>query len=394
MISPGLLKSATASLVLLLAACTSSSSKTRGGTGGAGGASGSGGVSGGTGAGDAGLGGTTTGGTSGAGGVAGGSSGAGGVGGAPQKGGDIDISIPHGFAVTDKYAFVSGTRLSDPKGGALNRLALSDGTLATWSDAAADLWGVAADESDAYAADFGQGNLLSTQTFAALTPAVASVTGTPYLVALDASHVYYDDQSGSKSRLFRKSRGAGGPEEIAFNVPHAWTMKVHGSDLFLTRYDSSQLYKIPTAATEPANAPFPLATLNHGSGAKGLAVNLDDVYVATREDSCSNGIGTHESAIFKVDRAFGTTTQIRAKEPIGITGLALHGANIYYSVVGDCGQEGTGKVMRFTPGQGAPVEVASKQAAPVDIAVHNNVLYWLNAGTSADFGAVMRLPLK
>jgi hypothetical protein len=118
------------------------------------------------------------------------------------------------------------------------------------------------------------------------------------------------------------------------------------------------------------------------------------VYVATREDTCANGIGTYESAIFRVSRKLSMTTKIRDEEPIGITGLALHGADIYFSVVGDCGQEGTGKVMRLTSGQGTPVEVASKQAAPVDIAVHNDVLYWLNAGTSADFGKVMRLPLK
>ena len=386
--------------LLVCTACTSSSSKTKAGTGGASGSAGAAGAAtGGTGGigGAAGAGGTPTGGSAGVGGSGGVPSTGGSAGnvGTPQAVGAIDVNVVRGFAVTAAYAFVSGEHGSGTSSGLLNRIDVSTGTKDSWNESAAELWGIAADESVVLAVNYAGPSLVSVGTNGGFPPSSDAITPQkPYLAALDSGHIYFDDESSATSQVWRRKRGTTDPAEvIATGLPTSWTMKLQGGELFLTGYDAPTLHKIPKTPT--STSPTPLATLPHGSGAKGLAVNATTAYVATRDDTCKNGVGGHESEIHKVERVGGNAVSLLPKSGIGITALALHGTDLYFSVVGECGKESTGKIMRIaTAAAGTPVEVATSQAAPVELAVHGDTLYWVNQGTSTGVGKVMQLKLK
>lgn len=372
---------------LLLLGCTSKSSSKN--TTSSGGAGATGGASGGSDAGSGASGGLGTGGSAGGSGSAGagGNAGTGGQASLPVLVGTSTISVPRGFAVSSSHAFVSGEP-ANPGGTAFTQIVLSTGAKNEFGAGA--LWGIAADDSGVYAADFEGLRLfyggISLANQIDLSPRK------PYLVALTPSHVFLDDeQNASVSDILSFKRSDGFMSVIATGVPTSWQLLADGTELFAAGYDAPTLHVLDTTAAPVASPPAAF-TATIGGAIRALAVNGTHIFASTWQGSCSGSVAP-SSAIYRLDRKSpGQNTALM--EVPGISAMALSATHLYVAQLGPCNAPGQGSIRRsslLTPDQFETV--VANQEVPEALVVRGSALYWMNAGLSTSTVRVWRLDL-
>ncbi len=366
-----------------LAACSSSSTgKSSSATGGQAGAAGSG-ASAGSG-GSAGV--SGSGGSAGASGSAG-SAGAGGttcssnIGKAPQPVGATVASNPRTLALTETGLYFAG---DTPAEGTLEYVAGPGATPTVFKAPGSAFWGVATDGSMYFAADSAQ-MAIQHEAIGTFPPKQTSVApAVPYLVAVDATHVYFDDNAKSEIRRFAK---AGGKDElVAPNVPGVWNIASDGKHLWATA-DDDTLRRITKAdgSTLPVLVPGALDL-------RGLAVTASHVYFATWDVTGKCPTNT-TSTLYRVGKD-GTKLKALTGKVGAITSMAADGCHLYYTEIGTCAWFTDGRLMRIALDTDSPTpeELVKDQGRPMAVAANSKSVFWMNAGSLSGPGAPSVVP--
>ncbi len=338
---------------------------------------------------DGGVGGSA--GVAGSGGVAGGGGGAGTAGaggfGTPVLLLETDADVRQ-MAIGNSHALLAG---STP--GTLGAASLSGTGKDSWIDADSDLWGVALDGADFYAADFTNNRLIHGSPGIPLSPDLLDVApAQPYLVALSPTHVYFDDDSSVPASVERIPRSGGAKSTVAAGLPAPQRMVFAQDALWLTTLYQPELYKLDPV-TNPAS-PAAFVTLATGTGTQALAVTSTFVYFASFETGKCPIDST--SVLYRAFVDDGSVQEL-ATSAQGVTAMAVDGDTLYYSTIGTCPNFEDATIMRLSLGTAGatPEPVATGQARVRDIAVDASALYWLSAGgfnTGGPPAGIIKMP--
>jgi hypothetical protein len=200
------------------------------------------------------------------------------------------------------------------------------------------------------------------------TPTPALAQNDPNLdgIALDATHLYWTDLSGS---VMKVGLGGGTPITLVADAGIAGDVAVNATSVcFTTQFDLMRV-GLDGAA---------LITVKPRATANNLAVDATSLYWSTP-------MGSIVDAVMKVGLDGGTPTTLASVQPL-VTGIAVDATSVYWVTHG---VTANGTVMKVGLDGGTPTVLASGLDGPDAIAVDASGVYWVE-----DYdGRVMRVGL-
>ncbi len=369
-------------LLLIFAAGCSSKSK-QSGTPNTGGSAGASGASGSAGVGGAGG----SGGMAGAGG-SGGSGGSGGTGGAsgqcaPQTVFEAEPSL-------FKIAWHSGSVFATSNSIDLNAAKLfiakdgaGSGSLSTHKSR---LYGVTAAGPKVFAMDQG----VSPSKLLDIDPLTTTVNPVPiatnsFVVAGDATHIYYDDFGGG--HILRRKLDLAASETVITGVPSVYDIHVTATHVCAAWDTNGTLGGAGCVLKNSLGGGVPVA-LNpkDDKAAHAVVADANDLYIASDADG-----GPGVTTLFREDLSLGARATLVSGLP-GVTGLAIDGSTLYFTVRGSkvgLDDYPNGELWRVTlsgASPAAPELLATGLYWPRDVTVGGGVVFWTEGGSPLSSG--------
>jgi hypothetical protein len=206
--------------------------------------------------------------------------------------------------------------------------------------------------SGVYWTDYAAGRILAVPPSGGPVSTIASGQSSPAGLALDATSVYWTNNSGHGAVL-KTSLGGGTPTTLASNLSEPSAIAVDATHVYWTTYGA--LESVPLAGGP--------ATMLASGGENGVALDATNVYWTTNV------------ALEKMPLAGGTPVTLAGAMSSTLGGIAVDSAHVYAPT------QSAGTVLSVPIGGGSPSTLASGQEDPWDVAVDCTNVYWANRGT-------------
>jgi sugar lactone lactonase YvrE len=202
-------------------------------------------------------------------------------------------------------------------------------------------------------------------------------------VAVDATNLYWTTGDG-QVRLMPVGGGTAATmvQEPSFNG-QLGDIAVNANFVYWTSPEEGTIWKAPlhVGLDVPATA---VATLQNGLGR--IVLDSSSIYWTA----------TSDGTVMKASLDGGTPTTLAVAQSFP-TGIAVDGANVYWTNYQGAGSCTLGAVMRVPIGGGQPTVLAANQLFPDGIAVDGASVYW-TVGVSSDLsvynGAILKVSPK
>lgn len=260
---------------------------------------------------------------------------------------------------------------------------------------------------------------------------------------LDEAAAYWLS-SGADSSVVRLRFGGGPPETIAAHQKNAVDLALSGADLYWTTFGTPNgtlgslfdgtVMRAPTSGGEPAviaeGLPDPAGIAADAASVYWTLINSNpigaiqkaghdgsDLMILATMNTFPWRLVVAESTLYFIASGHDIESKSGSVQSIGTSGgssttlasgqagpvdMAVDAHNVYwvntggYVELGGPLEEGAGTVMMAPRSGGQPEALAIGQDAPVDLAIDDRCVFWVNRGTPPDFrdGAVMGVPIE